>query len=171
MSELQITFSRRVIPVLKRQAKRCFRKSFEKEELTCDALSLAWEFYLRKPTAPVIKLVDFALRHAIAGRQFRQKVKSLGGPKSLSCEKPPRDLDFNVAMVIEWGADPAEIAAFRLDFVAWVATLSHRDRAILKQAVLGDTTLLLAQKFDVSPGRISQIRRELVEDWLAFTEA
>ena len=63
---------------------------------------------------------------------------------------------------------PAELAASRIDFPAWLATLKSRDRKIAMKLAAGETTGDVAHKFRVSAGRISQLRRELAETWRAF---
>ena len=35
--------------------------------------------------------------------------------------------------------------------------------------MMGETTLELSRRHRLSPGRISQLRRHLLEDWRAFT--
>jgi hypothetical protein len=64
---------------------------------------------------------------------------------------------------------PAELAASRIDFPAWLKTLKPRDRKIARFLSLGNRTQDAARKFDVSQGRISQLRRELQESWRQFT--
>ena len=63
---------------------------------------------------------------------------------------------------------PADVAASRIDFPAWLATLSHRNRRIALRLAAGDAAGSVAQRFGISPGRISQLRRELAEAWQAF---
>ena len=62
-----------------------------------------------------------------------------------------------------------EQVAFRLDFPAWLSTLSERDRRIAEDMTTGETTQELSGRHRVSAGRISQLRRELKRDWDAFT--
>jgi len=64
---------------------------------------------------------------------------------------------------------PAELAASRIDFPAWMKTLKPRDRKVARFLSLGNGTGAAARKFDVSPGRVSQLRRELQESWRTFT--
>lgn len=59
-------------------------------------------------------------------------------------------------------------AAFRLDFPAWLATQSDRDRSVALALAGGDSTSNVAEKFDVSLGRVSQLRRELYQSWNEF---
>lgn len=64
---------------------------------------------------------------------------------------------------------PAELAASRIDFPAWLKSLKPRDRKIARFLSLGHRTRDAARKFDVSQGRISQLRRELAQSWNKFT--
>ena len=63
---------------------------------------------------------------------------------------------------------PADIAASRIDFAAWLRTLSVRDRKLAQVLATGETTNAAAQRFHVSPARISQVRRELQDAWQSF---
>ncbi len=65
-------------------------------------------------------------------------------------------------------AGPAETAASRIDFPAWLKTLSRRNGKIALKLAVGETTRHVAQLFRVSDGRISQLRRELEQSWWAF---
>ena len=64
---------------------------------------------------------------------------------------------------------PAELAASRIDFPAWLRTLKPRDRRIALKLAAGETTSRTAEMFKVSAGRISQVRRELQKAWETFT--
>jgi hypothetical protein len=55
--------------------------------------------------------------------------------------------------------------AFRLDFPAWRRTHARRTRRLLDGMMLGERTGDLARRFSLSPARISQLRRELRNDW------
>jgi len=63
---------------------------------------------------------------------------------------------------------PAEVAATRIDFRGWLRSLPLRPRRIAKFLANGETTGAAAQKFQVSAGRISQIRKELMLAWQTF---
>jgi transposase-like protein len=62
-----------------------------------------------------------------------------------------------------------DIVSFRVDFADWLASLSRRDRRIAESLAIGNRTSDVAKRFDVSSGRISQLRRELAESWTEFT--
>jgi hypothetical protein len=59
-------------------------------------------------------------------------------------------------------------AAFRIDYPAWLVQLDPRNRAIAQDMALDHDTTDLAHKHQLSPGRISQLRRELNLDWRCF---
>jgi len=61
-----------------------------------------------------------------------------------------------------------EQAAFRCDFPAWLASLSRRNRRIAVSLSLGHSTSEVAKRFRVSPGRVSQLRREMHQSWDEF---
>jgi len=74
-------------------------------------------------------------------------------------------------IVVEDGhATPADIAATRIDFAAWLGLLSSRDRRIAETLAVGETTGAVANKFHVSAGRVSQLRREFKDSWDRFQE-
>ena len=59
-------------------------------------------------------------------------------------------------------------AAFRCDFPAWLRNQKRRNRRIAEALSLGHTTADVARRFRVSAGRVSQLRGELHDSWLAF---
>jgi hypothetical protein len=63
---------------------------------------------------------------------------------------------------------PAQIAICRIDFVAWLGTMSALRRKIAQCLATGESTLDTARRFALSPGRISQLRREFRASWQAF---
>ncbi len=65
-------------------------------------------------------------------------------------------------------ATPAELAAIRVDFASWLGRLSDRQREIALCLAVGEPTGVVAQRFGVSCGRISQVRLELATRWRQF---
>ncbi len=57
---------------------------------------------------------------------------------------------------------------FRIDFPVWLAQLSARNREIAVALAQGDTAREVSQRFKLSPGRVSQLRREFHESWQQF---
>lgn len=59
---------------------------------------------------------------------------------------------------------------FRIDFPAWLARLSSRDRRIAELLAVGNSTKTVARQFRLSAARVSQLRREFYLSWREFTE-
>jgi hypothetical protein len=59
-------------------------------------------------------------------------------------------------------------AHFRLEFPRWLGTQTNRNRQIAETLAFGYSTGEVARKFNISSGRVSQIRRELYESWNEF---
>lgn len=57
---------------------------------------------------------------------------------------------------------------FRIDFPVWLAQLSSRNRQIATALAQGHTTHEVSQRFLLSPGRVSQLRREFCDSWRQF---
>ena len=76
--------------------------------------------------------------------------------------------EWKEVLVEDKHAGPADTAASRLDFADWLRLLPRRSRRIAETLAKGETTKTTAKRFRVSPGRISQLRRELQQDWDDF---
>jgi hypothetical protein len=57
---------------------------------------------------------------------------------------------------------------FRIDFPAWLQTLTGRERRVIRGMARNERTLDLSKQFELSPARISQMRREFQSDWKRF---
>lgn len=57
---------------------------------------------------------------------------------------------------------------FRVDWPAYLATLTRRERRIIRAMVQNERTKDLARRFELSPGRISQMRRDFQDGWNRF---
>jgi hypothetical protein len=61
-----------------------------------------------------------------------------------------------------------DLAAFRIDFARWLQTLTLRDREIICAFSSGENTKLVAERFGLSEGRVSQLRRKFERLWQIF---
>jgi hypothetical protein len=75
---------------------------------------------------------------------------------------------FDEALAMNTVSPVPEQVSFRLDFPAWLATHSERNRRILLDFMAGERTLYVARKHGTSPARVSQLRREFLADWKRF---
>jgi hypothetical protein len=54
---------------------------------------------------------------------------------------------------------------FRIDFPAWLTTLTPRERRLIRAMAGNERTLDLSKEFELSPARISQLRKEFQQGW------
>lgn len=161
---------KRLFPAVRKRAKRIFANRADQEELIADAISLAWEFSLTAPDdATVASLAYYACQKVKVRRQFQESTRSIDGPNPRRMDKAPRET-VDVELIPNGRKDnPADVGAMRVDFPEWLETLTDREQALLLNFLSGETTETVAKNFRLSPARISQIRRELIEHWTAFT--
>lgn len=79
-----------------------------------------------------------------------------------------RDQEWCESLLIDKRARPAETAALRIDFAAWLKLLPHRARRIALSLARGDSATEIAHELGLSDGRVSQIRRWLKSHWDTF---
>jgi hypothetical protein len=65
---------------------------------------------------------------------------------------------------------PSEQAIFRVDFRNWLKTWGPRDRALIDDLVMGERTVDVASKHRITPGRVSQKRRQFHDDWERYCD-
>jgi hypothetical protein len=72
------------------------------------------------------------------------------------------------AVVEDPKTPPPDQAAFRIDFHRWLDELPRRNRRVAECLALGNSTSQVAKRFRVSAGRVSQLRRELADEWQRY---
>jgi hypothetical protein len=75
---------------------------------------------------------------------------------------------WNQVLVEDRHAGPAETAAARIDVGAWFRRMRAKERRIAQALAVGERTKDVAKKFDLSQGRISQLRAQFHESWRDF---
>jgi hypothetical protein len=65
---------------------------------------------------------------------------------------------------------PADEAAFRLDFTAWLAGLPEKKRWVAELLAEGHEGHVVARLVGIAQSRVSQLRGELEASWRAFQE-
>lgn len=76
--------------------------------------------------------------------------------------------EWKEALVTDRRTSIADQAAFRIDFPAWLMRQPNRKRRIAETLAVGERARDVAKRFQVSAGRISQMRKEFYHDWHAF---
>jgi len=175
------------LPLMREQARFAFRNygRQEKADAIEEVLALAFSMFVgllrngREHLAYPTPLVQYAIRQYRIGRRLGVTV-SVNDVTSPVCRYERgvqvKSLDkFNAAtdawrevLVEDKHAGPADTAAARLDTSAWLRSLPQRNRKIAKVLATGETTNGAARKFNVTAGRISQLRRELEASWGEF---
>jgi hypothetical protein len=176
-----------MLPALRRAA--CFRfrhlSPSRKREVIDDVVGTCCAFYARlvekgeEKRAHFSSLVTFAAAQLGQGRQIGNHLSS----KDVSSQYAQRRNGFQVerldqfdASDDEWkqiliedkNAGPAETAASRIDFAERLSTMPSLRRQIAECLATGASTSEAAERFALSPGRISQIRGELRDSWDDF---
>jgi len=174
-----------LLPSIERFAAHAFRnvRTARREELVADVITIAYVAFRRLVGRGLVSLVyptalaKFAVRQVRNGRQVgcsqnvRDAMSALAQRKHgfsvlpLPPHAAPGDWE---ALVEDRRANPADIAACRIDFRDWLARLKRFKRQVALQLAAGATTGDAARHFRLSLARVSQLRQELRADWDAF---
>lgn len=178
-----------ILPAVERQARFAFRHwhgSHDREDAVAETVAVAWAWFVRlvqrgkDPTAFPSALAGYASRHVKSGRRLcgTESTKDAMSPTArrrgdFSVERlrtagSPDEPCWQEALIDNTQSAVPEQVAFRVDFPNWLATLGDRDRGLAEAMALEHRTLDLAQEFDVSPGRVSQLRRDFHRSWQRF---
>ena len=176
-----------MLPYIHRYAQFTFRKvqSELRDDLVQEVIVNCFVAYARlvelnkESRAFPSALARFAVAQVRAGRRVgnRLRIRELLSPyaqrqKGFRIDRLDHfDGDENCwqEIVIEdKRATPAEVAACRLDFSAWLVSLPAKSRAVAELLATGYGTGEAAQLCKLSPARVSQLRSELRHSWLAF---
>jgi hypothetical protein len=178
-----------ILPRIERHA-RCYfrdRGADRREDAVAETVALAWRWFVRLAERgkdarrfPSV-LAMFAARAVRGGRRVcgmeagKDVLSGLAQQRhGFRVEKLPDLSTLSANPLKEALADNTqspvpEQVAFRLDFPAWMRTRTERDRRIIDDMMTGERTFTLADRFGISPARVSQLRREFCEDWRRFT--
>ena len=177
----------RMLPAITRTAQIAFRDRDpeSREEATAEVIAAAYAMFVglvqtgREALAYASPLAAFGIKHVKIGRKEGTKLNC----KDVSSEyarlkkgvvmerldRYDRDTQSWLEILVEdRHAGPAETAIARIDIGEWSRSLPPRDRKIARFLSVGHTTGQAARRFKLSPGRISQKRREYLESWQAF---
>jgi DNA-binding NarL/FixJ family response regulator len=121
----------------------------------------------------------FAVRQVRAGRRVGSRLNIHGVSsqyaqlaKGIRLERldhyDSKSEEWREIVVEDQHTTPADIARVRIDFHDWLRALSSPRRRIAQLLASGEATRAVAKQFRLSDGRISQVRRELADSWLAF---
>jgi hypothetical protein len=173
-------------PRIEQQAGVSFRRYSRNrelvEELTQEAMGLGWHHYLtmklkgeKDPEEFVSVFAERVCQGVRNGRKItgQERAKSISNPRTQAirgiCQQslPEQDTgteNHDLLRAIQDERDsPPDMAAYLIDTKEWLAQLPERKRELAMDMAAGDSTTDLAEKYGMTQGRVSQIRRELVE--------
>ncbi len=177
----------RLLPRITRYARVAFAKlpAERREDLVQEAVANATVAYVRlfERGKTKVAFASVLARYAVAqvrdGRRVGNRLNILDvssqyaqARKQIVMERLDhydRNDDAWIEAVVEDHRTPvADQVAFRLDFPRWLTTFNRRDRRIAELLAAGHNTGDVARRFHLSPGRISQKRREYAVSWQRF---
>ncbi|MHB1424094.1 MAG: hypothetical protein ACYC3I_13030 [Gemmataceae bacterium] len=189
LAHLQASFLALVLPKVLSHGRIYFRDiqcPNRREDAIQDMIGLAWQWHLRlaergkDATAFPTALASYAARAVKSGSRVAGQERANDVLSPVAQQRHHffvgRLPDFETltvhplceALHDNTKSPPDETVSFKLDFTAWLASLTERDRSIVEDLMIGERTRDVANKYQISPARISQKRRELCQDWLAF---
>jgi hypothetical protein len=106
---------------------------------------------------------------ALNGQEVMSRYAQLGhGFKVLPLHHDVDDDSWVNDVVQSRNASVLDQIALRMDFRSWLESLGRRTRRIALDMARGFRTSEISQKYSVTQGRISQLRRELHASWQLF---
>jgi len=176
-----------LLPQIQDQARFAFRHegAEQREELIAEVIANCWAAFVRLVDRGLIEvaqatpLAQFAIKQVRDGRRVGAKLcvndVSSGYAQRMKCFRVER-LDrfdeeegtWREVLLEDRHAGPSETAAARIDIADWFDSLPKHKRRVAEILATSETTKTAARKFGVSPGRISQTRRELESSWRKF---
>lgn len=169
-----------LLPAIQRQARYRFRSLAvnDRDEAVAETVAAACVAYQalhaqgRLHLAYPSTLAGFAARHTAADRHVgghatTRDVLSRAARKRRGFEVVAFDAVANVKIARRRDYTPADHAAFRIDFAAWLDQRSRRERRVIRMLVAGEKPGVVATRLGVTPARVSQLRRVLERSWHA----
>jgi len=176
-----------LLPQIQEQARFAFRGEGgeRREELIAETIANCWVAFVRLAERGLIDaiyatpLTQYAIKQVRDGRRVgcRLNVRDVSSEyaqqtKRFAVERLDRydaeEGEWREVLIEDRKAGPADTAAARMDIADWLDSLPRYKRRIAKTLASSETTKATAHKFGVSPGRISQTRRELETAWREF---
>ena len=175
-----------LLPAIENQARFRFRRfrRDQREEAIAETVACACHGYQQLAQrgqldrAFVTTLAGFGARHVAQDRHFGYGQSSRDALSRLAQKRrgfavhrlpsEPIETGWRAQLVTNKRFTPADAAAFRVDFAAWLGGLNFRDRRVIGKLAAGERTADVAEEFGTTPGRVSQLRRKYERSWCQF---
>jgi hypothetical protein len=175
-----------ILPVIQRYALWKFAgcDPCQREEKSAEAVAAAFVSYVslvkrgRDEQVTAKNIAYFAVKRVRSGRRVggsqdkARDVLSNRNGVTVARFGTIRDLPNSMhAALAENARSPVpEQVAFRIDFPAFSAGQPRKKREVAELLAIGNRAKEVSRLVGVSPSRVTQIRRGLQRDWLAYTE-
>jgi hypothetical protein len=186
-ADLQAMFLK-MAPLIATHARICFQDldPESREELIAETLSNAFCAFLRLAQLNRLSVAypSALARYSVAQVKSGRKTGSKLNVNDVTSEYCQRQKHVSVQRLDKFDADenaweevlvadrkannPADLAASRIDFPAFIDTLSRRNRRIAMKLAVGEKTSRVARIFGITNGRVSQLRKEFKVAWEKF---
>lgn len=165
------------LPWMQKSARLAFPNldAEKRDETVAAVIALAWKHWHRlgeRNRADEPALLKSVLFYSVKQIRAGRRIDRAGKPRDVlglraygkvKCE--PGHLDDFIGKHDQ----VVDVVSFHIDVPAFLATLTERQRRMALDFADGLTTSRAAEKYGLSPGRISQCRRELVSLYQRFT--
>jgi hypothetical protein len=147
-----------------------------REDAIANVIAIAWQQWVsairhrKDPNEFIGSIADKAIRRVRVGRRLDRQESA----NDVLSPRAQRGRGFSVAPLTDDFADdvpgdrstpPQDQAAFREQYSILLNEMSPRKRSIVEDLAAGGETVELAAQHNVTPGRISQVRREAERAW------
>ena len=178
-----------VLPAIQTHARIQFRylPACKREEAIQEALAAACLNYQilasrgQLHVAHPSTLATFAVRHVLQGRHvggsqdaandvLSPVARRRHGVEVESLPARPSGDDWQCLLLVDRKAKAyiPDLVACRIDFARWLRSWSKRDRKIIRALASGEKPGAVAERFSLSNGRVSQLRRKFQHGWQVF---
>jgi len=147
------------------------------QDLSCIALDMYHSLMRRGKEVFYTPIMKFAIKRYKDGRHFMgsDTVDLLSGRTRIFGRSNVRSLSrFNLCndslhFLVNRKTNVSRFVQFKIDFFeTWLQQQPPRDKEIIYDLMMGETTNGVAKKYGVSAGLISQYRRRYADSWYAF---
>jgi len=172
-----------VLPVVERHARVVFRhwNRSDREEAVAEAVASAFVSVLAlgRRGRDVSQFPSQVARYAALCAQSGRQVGSRSSARDVLSRTARLRHGFRVqrlphsgeacsqAFVSDQTPIPEQVA-LRIDFPEFLRTLSRRERQMALQLAEGWAAKVVAHRFGLSPGRVTQLRQQWHDEWRAF---
>ncbi len=146
-------------------------RTWQLRELLDDCESVAFELEATAPPHVTAASIAWkAVQRVRCGRQHRESIRSITTGRHDRRSKRPdlKQTHIRLTDLASRDTSPSDSVPGWIDYQTFIAAYDDRKRAIATALAVGGSTSQVSSAFNVTPGRIAQMRREFERDWKEF---